>query len=57
MFGKNLVLYLWSKILSTNQNAEFFKLQYIENYLSYEVKLLHIGWQTYVGGDLCDFFK
>ena len=28
MFGKNLVLQLWSRNLWTNQNPEFFKLEY-----------------------------
>ena len=28
MFGKNLVLQLWSKNLWTNQNPGFFKLEY-----------------------------
>ena len=28
-FAKNLVLELWSKNLRTNQNAGFFKLQYL----------------------------
>ena len=35
---KNLVLELWSKNLQANQNAGFFKLQYITNKLSCEVE-------------------
>ena len=33
MFRKNLVLELWSKILKANQNAGFFKLEYLTNKL------------------------
>ena len=33
MFGKNLVLELWSKNLKANQNAGFFKLEYLTNKL------------------------
>ena len=40
MFAKNLVLDLWSKNLKTNQNAGFFKLQYLTKNLRYEVKFL-----------------
>ena len=31
MFQKNLVFKLWSNNLKTNQNAGFFKLQYLTN--------------------------
>ena len=34
---------MWFKIVSTNQNAEFFGPQYLETYLSHEVKVLHVG--------------
>ena len=40
MFGKNLVLELWSKSLKTNQNEGFFKLQYFTNRLRYEDEFL-----------------
>ena len=36
--GKNLVGELWSKILQTNQNAIFFKLEYLTNESRNEVK-------------------
>ena len=31
MIGKNLVLELWSKKIKANQNAGFFKLEYLTN--------------------------
>ena len=37
---KNLVLELWSKNLKTNQNAGFFKLQYLTKNLKYQVEFL-----------------
>ena len=37
---KNLVLELWSKNLKTNQNAGFFKPQYLTKNLKYQVELL-----------------
>ena len=39
---KNLVLTLWSKNLSTNQDARSFKLRYLTNELIFEVQLLHV---------------
>ena len=42
IFGKNLVLELWSKNLWTNQNAGFFKLEYLTNELRYEAKFLDV---------------
>ena len=42
MFGKNLVLELWAKILKANQNAGFFKLEYLKNKLRYEVEFLYV---------------
>ena len=30
MFGRNLVFKLWSKIFKANQNAGFFKLEYLK---------------------------
>ena len=36
MPGKNLVLGFWSKNLKANQNAGFFKLEYLKNKLMYE---------------------
>ena len=36
--AKNLVLDLWSENLKTNQNARFFKLQYLTKTLSCEVE-------------------
>ena len=38
---ENLVLELWSKNLQTNQNAGFFKLQYLTNVLSCDVEFLY----------------
>ena len=38
--SKNLVLELWTKNLKTNQNAGFFKPQYLTKNLSYEVEFL-----------------
>ena len=43
MFGKNLVLELWAKILKANQNAGFFKLEYLKNKLRYEVEFLYVA--------------
>ena len=40
MFGKNLILELWSKNLKVNQSAGFFKLEYLTNKLRYEVEFL-----------------
>ena len=42
IFGKNLVLQFWSKILWTNQNAGFFKLEYLANKLKYEAEFLGV---------------
>ena len=42
MFGKSLVLELWSKNLKANQNAGFFKLEYFKNMLRYEVEFLDV---------------
>ena len=42
MFGKNLVLQLWSKNIWTNQNAGFFKLEYLSNKLRYEAEFLDL---------------
>ena len=41
-FGKNVILELWAKNLKTNQNAGFFKLQYLTNKLGYEVEFLDV---------------
>ena len=38
--SKNLVLELWTKNLKTNQNAGFFKPQYLTKNMRYEVELL-----------------
>ena len=38
--SKNLVLELWTKNLKTNQNAGFFKPQYLTKNLRYEVEFL-----------------
>ena len=40
ILGKNLVLELLSEKLKANQNAGFFKLEYLTNKLRYEVKFL-----------------
>ena len=42
MPGKNLVLKLWSKNLKTNQNAGFFKLQYLINTFMHEVECFYV---------------
>ena len=42
MSGKNFVLELWSKNRETNQNAGFFKLQYLTKELSHEAEVLHV---------------
>ena len=42
MFGKSLVLELWSKNLKVNQNAGFFKLEYLKNKLRHEVEFLDV---------------
>ena len=42
MFGKNLVLQLWSKNLWTNQKAVFFKLEYLKNKLRYDTEFLDV---------------
>ena len=42
MFGKNLVLQLWSKHFKTNQNPGFFKLKYLTNELKYEVEIVYV---------------
>ena len=41
-FGKNLVLNLALKNICSNQNAWFFKLQYLTNKLRYEVEFLDV---------------
>ena len=38
--SKNLVLELWTKNLKTNQNAGFFKPQYLTKNLRYEIEFL-----------------
>ena len=43
MFGKNLALELWSKNFKTNQDAGFFKLQYLANKLRYKIEFLNMG--------------
>ena len=43
MFGKNLVIELGPKTLSTNQISGFFKPQYLKNKLRYEDDFLHVG--------------
>ena len=40
MFGKNLILELWSKNFKVNQSAGFFKLEYLTNTLRHEVEFL-----------------
>ena len=40
MFGKSLVLELWSKNLKANQNVGIFKLEHLKNKLRYEVEFL-----------------
>ena len=42
MFRKNLVLELNNKILKTNQNGGFLKVQYLANNLRYEVEFLDV---------------
>ena len=42
MFGKNLVLELWLKNLKANQNAGFFKLEYLKNKLRYKVEFVDV---------------
>ena len=42
MFEKNLVLEM-SKNLKANQNAEFFKIDYLTNNLRYEAEFLDVG--------------
>ena len=42
IFGKNLVLELWSKNLWTNQNTGFFKPEYLTNKLRYEAEFLDV---------------
>ena len=42
MFGKNLVLELCSKMLSANQIAGFFKLEYLRNRMTYQHNFLHV---------------
>ena len=42
MFGKNLVLELCSKMLSANQIAGFFKLEYLWNRMTYQPDFLHV---------------
>ena len=42
MFGKSLVLELWSKNLKVNQNAGFFKLEYLKNKLRHEAEFLDV---------------
>ena len=43
MFGKNLVLQLWSKNLKANQNAGFFnRLEYLTNNLRCEDEVLDV---------------
>ena len=42
MFGKNLVLELCSKMLSANQIAGFFKLEYLRNRMTYQPDFLHV---------------
>ena len=41
MSGKNLVLELWSKILSANQVVVYVDHQYLSNELSYFLDFLH----------------
>ena len=42
MFGKNLALELWLKNLWTNQNARFFKIEYLRNKLWCEAEFLDV---------------
>ena len=42
MFWKNLVLELYPKMLSANQIAGFFKLEYLWNGMTYEPDFLHV---------------
>ena len=43
MFGKSLVLELWSKNLKANQDAGFFNLEYLKNKLRYEAEFLDVA--------------
>ena len=43
MFGKILVFELQAKMLSANQVAGFFKLQYLLNYMRYHLDFLYVG--------------
>ena len=40
--GKNMIHELWFRNLQTNQNASFFKLQYLINELIYEVEFQYV---------------
>ena len=42
MFGKILVFELLAKMLSANQIAGFFKLEYLLNYMRYQLDFLHV---------------
>ena len=42
MFGKNLVLELWSKNPKTNQSTGFFEIEYLTNKLRYDVEFLDV---------------
>ena len=42
MFWKNPVLELWSRNLHFNQNAGFFKQEYLKTKLRYEVEFLFV---------------
>ena len=42
MFGKILVFELLTKMLSANQIAGFFKLEYLLNYMRYHLDFLYV---------------
>ena len=42
MFGKNLALEVFAKMLSANQIAGFFKLEYLLNHITYQPCVLHV---------------
>ena len=62
MFGKILVLELLPKMLSANQIAGFFKLEYLLNYMRYQHDFLYIDkyplkLQTDHGIIVCKFMR
>ena len=57
MFGKNLILELWSKNLKANQNVEFFEQENLTNKLKYEVKNLDVTRDPQKQQILVGYFK